>query len=152
MERPDNCPEQLYTMMCRCWQHRPSARPTFIQIVSILLDEASPQFRDVSFYHSPSGQELLQLPQREYSRLIQDASPVRYLDKYELLILLQINYWKSLMYEHHYEPKKRTSVLAQMMTLTMMMITMIQTILKVTSWTIEIFMLWQVQADHRTRP
>lgn len=67
MERPDNCPEKLYTMMCRCWQHRPSARPTFMQIVSMLLDEAHSQFRDISFYHSPSGQELLQLPQRKFS-------------------------------------------------------------------------------------
>lgn len=73
MERPDNCPETLYTMMCRCWQHRPSARPTFLQIVSILLDEASPQFREVSFYHSPSGHELLQLPQSEHYRFIQNV-------------------------------------------------------------------------------
>lgn len=65
MERPENCPEKLYTLMCRTWQHRPSARPTFLQIVSMLLDEASTNFRQVSFYHSQPGQELLQLPQRK---------------------------------------------------------------------------------------
>lgn len=65
MERPENCPEKLYTLMCKCWQHRPSARPTFLQIVSMLLDEAKPNFREVSFYYTQAGQELLQLPQRK---------------------------------------------------------------------------------------
>lgn len=64
MERPENCPEKLYNLMCKTWQHRPSSRPTFMQIVSMLLDEAEPHFREVSFYHSNAGQELLQLPQR----------------------------------------------------------------------------------------
>lgn len=65
MERPENCPEKLYNMMCRCWQHRPSARPSFMQIVSILLDDASANFRAVSFYYSPDGQELMRMPQRK---------------------------------------------------------------------------------------
>lgn len=64
MERPENCPEKLYMLMCKTWQHRPSARPSFLQIVSMLLDDASPHFSEVSFYHSQPGQELLQLPQR----------------------------------------------------------------------------------------
>lgn len=67
MERPENCPEKLYTLMCRCWTHRPSARPTFMQIVSMLLDEASSNFSEVSFYHSAAGQEQLQLPQRKFT-------------------------------------------------------------------------------------
>lgn len=66
MERPEKCPDKLYKMMCRTWQHRPSSRPTFLQIVSILLDDAYPIFRNVSFYHSNEGQELLQHPQRKY--------------------------------------------------------------------------------------
>lgn len=65
MERPENCPEKLYSMMCKCWQHRPSARPSFLQIVTILLDDAFPSFKQVSFYHTTAGQELLQLPQRK---------------------------------------------------------------------------------------
>lgn len=51
--------------MCKTWQHRPSARPSFLQIVSMLIDEATPNFPEVSFYHSHPGQELLQLPQRK---------------------------------------------------------------------------------------
>lgn len=65
MERPENCPEKLYNMMIKCWQHRPSGRPTFIQIVTMLLDDASPNFRALSFYYSQPGQELLLLPQRK---------------------------------------------------------------------------------------
>lgn len=74
MERPENCPEKLYSLMCRTWQHRPSARPTFMQIVSMLLDDAAPTFRTVSFYHSSEGQELLQLPQREFYSTIFEYS------------------------------------------------------------------------------
>lgn len=65
MERPENCPEKLYNLMCRTWQHRPTARPTFMQIISMLLDDAAPNFREVSFFYSPPGQDLLQLPQRK---------------------------------------------------------------------------------------
>lgn len=66
MERPENCPDKLYRLMCRTWQHRPSSRPSFLQIVSTLLDDAVPSFRNVSFYHSQEGQELLQQPQRKF--------------------------------------------------------------------------------------
>lgn len=51
--------------MIKCWQHRPTGRPTFMQIVTILLDDASSHFRNLSFYHSGEGQELLQLAQRK---------------------------------------------------------------------------------------
>lgn len=69
MERPENCPEKLYKLMCRTWQHRPSSRPTFLQIVTMLLDDADQSFRDVSFYFTTEGQDLLQQPQRKLSGL-----------------------------------------------------------------------------------
>lgn len=59
MERPENCPDILYDMMRRCWQHRPNSRPSFLEIVSMLLDDANSSFRNVSFYHSDEGQELV---------------------------------------------------------------------------------------------
>lgn len=34
MEEPDNCPEKLYDLMRRCWQHKPSLRPSFLDLVS----------------------------------------------------------------------------------------------------------------------
>nr|CAI5859006.1 unnamed protein product [Callosobruchus analis] len=57
MERPENCPDKLYTLMRYCWQHKPTARPTFLKLCQLLLDDATPQFAQVSFYHSPAGAE-----------------------------------------------------------------------------------------------
>lgn len=59
MERPENCPDKLYELMRRCWQHRPTARPTFMDIITMLLEDVNPKFQTVSFYHSPQGQEIL---------------------------------------------------------------------------------------------
>lgn len=58
MERPENCPDKLYELMRRCWQHRPSARPTFMDIITMLLPDTSPVFAEVSFFHSQEAQDL----------------------------------------------------------------------------------------------
>lgn len=60
MERPENCPDKLYDLMRRCWTHRPSARPTFLEIVQELHNDAHPTFTDLSFYDSTDGQRYLQ--------------------------------------------------------------------------------------------
>ncbi|KAG5880193.1 hypothetical protein JTB14_006626 [Gonioctena quinquepunctata] len=57
MERPENCPDKLYTLMRYCWQYKPSSRPSFLKLCQLLLDDASPTFFKVSFYHSPAGIE-----------------------------------------------------------------------------------------------
>nr|XP_023021383.1 insulin-like receptor [Leptinotarsa decemlineata] len=57
MERPENCPDKLYTLMRYCWQHKPTSRPSFLKLCQLLLDDASPIFSKVSFYHSPAGVE-----------------------------------------------------------------------------------------------
>jgi hypothetical protein len=57
MERPENCPDKLYSLMRDCWQHKPSARPTFLRLCSWLLEDAGPTFAQVSFYHSAAGIE-----------------------------------------------------------------------------------------------
>lgn len=62
MERPENCPDKLYELMRICWQHRSSARPTFIEIISMLLPDANEQFAMVSFYHSPDAIEAAVAP------------------------------------------------------------------------------------------
>ncbi|XP_058288904.1 tyrosine-protein kinase HCK isoform X2 [Hylobates moloch] len=38
MPRPENCPEELYNIMMRCWKNRPEERPTFEYIQSVLDD------------------------------------------------------------------------------------------------------------------
>ncbi|CAG9855077.1 unnamed protein product [Phyllotreta striolata] len=57
MERPENCPDKLYTLMRYCWQHKPSSRPTFLKLCQLLLEDTNPSFAEVSFYHSPAGIE-----------------------------------------------------------------------------------------------
>ncbi|MBN3305215.1 tyrosine-protein kinase Lck [Amia ocellicauda] len=38
MPRPDNCPEELYSVMQRCWKETPEERPTFEYLKSVLED------------------------------------------------------------------------------------------------------------------
>jgi hypothetical protein len=59
MERPENCPDELYDMMRNCWQHRPSGRPTFLDIITRLLPWANEKFSQLSYYCSPEGQDML---------------------------------------------------------------------------------------------
>lgn len=60
MEAPENCPEQLYDLMRRCWQFKQVHRPSFLQLVEMLLPDADslPSFNVRSFYHSPEATEL----------------------------------------------------------------------------------------------
>ncbi|XP_043280650.1 insulin-like receptor [Venturia canescens] len=58
MERPENCPDSMYTLMRRTWNHKSNRRPTFIDIATMLLSEVDVEgFDRVSFYHSPEGIE-----------------------------------------------------------------------------------------------
>ena len=69
MERPENCPDKLYELMRSCWQHRPSARPTFIQIIEQLLEDVNQNFRNIAFYFSKEAQDILnQQRQGDYGK------------------------------------------------------------------------------------
>ncbi|XP_022901274.1 insulin-like receptor isoform X1 [Onthophagus taurus] len=57
MERPENCPDKLYHLMRQCWKYKYAERPSFLDLVSMLLEDSSPQFSRVSFYHSAAGME-----------------------------------------------------------------------------------------------
>lgn len=58
MERPENCPDRLYELMQLCWQHKPIDRPSFMELVTLLLPDVPLDFAKVSFYHSAEGREL----------------------------------------------------------------------------------------------
>lgn len=60
MERPENCPDKFYKLMRECWLHRPSARPTFMDIITRLLPDANKKFHEVSFYFSPAARQDLE--------------------------------------------------------------------------------------------
>ncbi|KFM70272.1 Insulin receptor, partial [Stegodyphus mimosarum] len=50
MEKPEDCPEKLYTLMLMCWHRNPKARPTFIEIIEMLLPEVTSKFHKYSYY------------------------------------------------------------------------------------------------------
>lgn len=66
MERPENCPDKLYDLMRRCWQHRPTARPTFLDIIQMLLPDAHERFPALSFFHSPEAHDIAPLQHQIY--------------------------------------------------------------------------------------
>lgn len=88
MERPENCPDKLYELMRRCWQHRPSARPTFMEIIETLLDDVNQNFRNIAFFFSKEAQEQLhQQRQGEYGK----TSVPRSLKHSKWILLAQVN-------------------------------------------------------------
>ncbi|EDW13659.2 insulin-like receptor [Drosophila mojavensis] len=78
MERPDNCPEVLHKLMHRCWHHRPSARPSFLDIIDYLLHLSDPRFKEVSFYHSEAGVQYREKESKERNQM--DAFAGAHLD------------------------------------------------------------------------
>jgi insulin receptor len=53
MEKPENCPEKTFTIMTLCWARNPKARPTFVEIIEMLLpDVENTKFVDISWYHT----------------------------------------------------------------------------------------------------
>ncbi|XP_014256336.1 insulin-like receptor [Cimex lectularius] len=58
MERPERCPDKLFQVMKLCWRHKPSSRPSFLELVTLLQDDVDPDFQNVSFYHSEEGVDL----------------------------------------------------------------------------------------------
>lgn len=58
MERPGGCPERLFDLMRQCWQHKPTLRPQFLDILDSLLSRGEVTFPSGrSFYHSSEGVE-----------------------------------------------------------------------------------------------
>jgi hypothetical protein len=45
--------------MLMCWRQQPKDRPTFCEIIEILVPYLQPDFRDVSFFFSRENQELM---------------------------------------------------------------------------------------------
>lgn len=77
MERPENCPDKLYNLMRKCWHHRPTDRPTFLQLCNLLVDDASPNFSSVSFYHSSAGIEARTIKQTQSVSQDDPTTPLR---------------------------------------------------------------------------
>uniref|UniRef100_A0A3Q3JNZ7 Tyrosine-protein kinase receptor n=1 Tax=Monopterus albus TaxID=43700 RepID=A0A3Q3JNZ7_MONAL len=52
LDRPENCPERMHSLMQMCWQYNPKVRPAFHEIIEILRDDLHPSFQEVSFFYS----------------------------------------------------------------------------------------------------
>lgn len=55
-DKPEKCPEHLFTIMSLCWNWNPKERPTFTHIIEMLYsnieEDAAEQFQKVSHYHN----------------------------------------------------------------------------------------------------
>lgn len=83
MERPENCPDKLYNLMHKCWCHRPTDRPTFLQLCNLLIDDASSGFSQVSFYHSSAGLEARTSRQSHSDSQDDPTTPLRIAHNFE---------------------------------------------------------------------
>nr|ANZ55075.1 insulin receptor 1b [Pyrrhocoris apterus]QIS94310.1 insulin receptor 1b [Pyrrhocoris apterus] len=57
MERPENCPDKLYSIMRLCWEQKPHNRPSFVELVDLLQNDVEEDFRTVSFCYNAEGRE-----------------------------------------------------------------------------------------------
>lgn len=53
MSRPDHCPDLLFNLMTRCWRFHAAERPTFIEIIELLLPECDNKLYPNCFYGKP---------------------------------------------------------------------------------------------------
>eukprot|EP00095_Tigriopus_kingsejongensis_P008291 maker-scaffold892_size84543-snap-gene-0.16 protein:Tk08291 transcript:maker-scaffold892_size84543-snap-gene-0.16-mRNA-1 annotation:"insulin receptor-like isoform x2" len=59
MEQPEDCPDELYNLMVRCWHTWQSKRPTFLEICQEMLQVANERFLSNSYFTSTDGQTAL---------------------------------------------------------------------------------------------
>ncbi|XP_072383123.1 insulin receptor-like [Diabrotica undecimpunctata] len=52
LTRPEECSDFLYELMRKCWSWRPNDRPSFWDLVDLLEDRVSEDFKLVAFVHS----------------------------------------------------------------------------------------------------
>ncbi|XP_057186906.1 insulin-like growth factor 1b receptor [Triplophysa rosa] len=63
LDKPDNCPDMVFELMRMCWQYNPKMRPSFLEIISSIMDDLDTAFKETSFFHSeenkpPDTEEL----------------------------------------------------------------------------------------------
>ncbi|ESO97127.1 hypothetical protein LOTGIDRAFT_143456, partial [Lottia gigantea] len=63
MDKPEGCPDQLYEIMKCCWRYKHKERPTFKEIIEMIIPNLDPSFKDVSYFFSDEntkdGRELV---------------------------------------------------------------------------------------------
>ncbi|CAH1796561.1 unnamed protein product [Owenia fusiformis] len=62
MEPPDGCPRKLYDIMSMCWRFSAKSRPTFLDLIEILLPDVDESFQKTSYYYSEENSDYLNNP------------------------------------------------------------------------------------------
>ncbi|KAG8185562.1 hypothetical protein JTE90_017566 [Oedothorax gibbosus] len=77
MTKPENCPEKLFAIMELCWAKNPKARPTFIELIDMLMPDINQsRFREVSFYFT-QRQETAAKDESELYEAATASTPMR---------------------------------------------------------------------------
>ncbi|XP_029004833.1 insulin receptor b [Betta splendens] len=121
LDRPDNCPERMHSLMQMCWQYNPKMRPAFHEIIEMLREDLHPSFQEVSFFYSeenkvPETEEFdLDLENMESIPL----DPSSYSQREESLsrdsgpsVALRGNYEEHVPYTHMNGGKKNGRILS----------------------------------------
>ncbi|XP_050401115.2 putative molluscan insulin-related peptide(s) receptor [Patella vulgata] len=73
MEKPEGCPDKLYELMLQCWCYRDRQRPTFKQIIEMLVPDLNPNFELVSYFFSdenkPDGPEFNDIEENDLENI-----------------------------------------------------------------------------------
>lgn len=72
MERPEDCPDELWQLMLECWNKRPAQRPSFLDLCQRLLPIANDRFKNNSFIFSSSGEEAIQHQEEERRAILEE--------------------------------------------------------------------------------
>ncbi|XP_053318674.1 non-receptor tyrosine-protein kinase TNK1 [Spea bombifrons] len=58
LERPEDCPQALYSVIAKCWAHRPDHRPNFHSLITMLQEARPPEVRASQEVHDPAWLRL----------------------------------------------------------------------------------------------
>uniref|UniRef100_A0A8C4GV38 Tyrosine-protein kinase receptor n=1 Tax=Dicentrarchus labrax TaxID=13489 RepID=A0A8C4GV38_DICLA len=121
LDRPDNCPERMHSLMQMCWQYNPKMRPMFHEIIEMLREDLHPSFQEVSFFYSEENK----VPETEEFDLDLDnmesipLDPSSYSQREENLgrdsgpsVALRGNYEEHVPYTHMNGGKKNGRILS----------------------------------------
>uniref|UniRef100_A0A3Q3X5C5 Tyrosine-protein kinase receptor n=1 Tax=Mola mola TaxID=94237 RepID=A0A3Q3X5C5_MOLML len=121
LDRPENCPERMHSLMQMCWQYNPKMRPMFHEIIEMLREDLHPSFQEVSFFYSEENK----VPETEDFDLDLDnmesipLDPSSYSQREESLgrdsgpsVALRGNYEEHIPYTHMNGGKKNGRILS----------------------------------------
>ncbi|KAG9463797.1 hypothetical protein GDO78_021057 [Eleutherodactylus coqui] len=70
LERPDDCPQGVYSIMMKCWAHKPDHRPNFSSLMTLIQEV---KLVEVRVQHEVTDPTLLHLEARDVVTLIDDG-------------------------------------------------------------------------------